>query len=127
MFRSPVITFGYNPFRFNIISSMEEIKRLSTLPCLESLWLEGNPICELEGYRNLVLDFFVPNHDFTVYITNNNNYSYFTYYSISQFKLDGKVRRARSNPKRRWSSNQPSVGPYSESPLQAVSIPPSPC
>eukprot|EP01018_Ginkgo_biloba_P036997 Gb_29205 [translate_table: standard] len=43
---------------FNMISNFDEIELLATLPSLESLWLEGNPICYAGLYRQQVFSFF---------------------------------------------------------------------
>ncbi|KAK3289226.1 hypothetical protein CYMTET_3340 [Cymbomonas tetramitiformis] len=45
--------------RSNLISDMEEVARLSRLPYLEALWLEGNPLAlALPSYRAAVLSNF---------------------------------------------------------------------
>ncbi|XP_072991754.1 uncharacterized protein [Typha latifolia] len=43
---------------YNIISSFSELEILSSLSCLQSLWLEGNPICFARWYRAHVFSFF---------------------------------------------------------------------
>ncbi|KAJ0974926.1 hypothetical protein J5N97_016891 [Dioscorea zingiberensis] len=43
---------------YNIISSFSELEILSSLSCLQSLWLEGNPICCAQWYRSHVYSFF---------------------------------------------------------------------
>ncbi|XP_010916192.1 uncharacterized protein [Elaeis guineensis] len=43
---------------YNIISSFTELEILASLSCLQSLWLEGNPICCARWYRAHVFSFF---------------------------------------------------------------------
>ncbi|GJN08618.1 hypothetical protein PR202_ga26559 [Eleusine coracana subsp. coracana] len=43
---------------YNIISSFSELEVLGTLPLLQNLWLEGNPICCARWYRAHVFSFF---------------------------------------------------------------------
>lgn len=43
---------------FNMISNFAEIELLSSLPVLESVWLEGNPISCARLYREQVFSFF---------------------------------------------------------------------
>ncbi|KAG1330559.1 Serine/threonine-protein kinase 11-interacting protein [Cocos nucifera] len=42
----------------NIVSSFTELEILASLSCLQSLWLEGNPICCARWYRAHVFSFF---------------------------------------------------------------------
>lgn len=42
----------------NLISSFSEMEILANLPCLQNLWLEGNPICYARWYRAYVFSFF---------------------------------------------------------------------
>ncbi|XP_020575649.1 uncharacterized protein LOC110021483 isoform X2 [Phalaenopsis equestris] len=42
----------------NLISSFSEMEILANLPCLQKLWLEGNPICYARWYRAYVFSFF---------------------------------------------------------------------
>jgi len=42
----------------NLISSLEEIKRLAVLPFLQTLNLKGNPVDSISDYRDTVLKFF---------------------------------------------------------------------
>lgn len=44
---------------YNVISNLSELEILSSLPSLESLWLEGNPICCAPWYRAQVFSLFV--------------------------------------------------------------------
>ncbi|XP_020257169.1 uncharacterized protein LOC109833773 isoform X2 [Asparagus officinalis] len=44
---------------YNIISSIAELEILSSLPCLQNLWLEGNPLCCARWYRSHVFSFFL--------------------------------------------------------------------
>lgn len=39
---------------------MEEVERLSALPCLESLLLADNPVAQLSGFRIRVFKAFIP-------------------------------------------------------------------
>lgn len=59
---------------FNMISNFAEIELLSSLPVLESVWLEGNPISCARLYREQVFSFFSDPH---------------------KLKLDDKVIRGR--------------------------------
>jgi Leucine-rich repeat (LRR) protein len=43
---------------YNIISIFSELEVLGTLPLLQNLWLEGNPICCARWYRAHVFSFF---------------------------------------------------------------------
>ncbi|KAL6645123.1 hypothetical protein ACP70R_016731 [Stipagrostis hirtigluma subsp. patula] len=43
---------------YNIISNFSELEILGTLPLLQNLWLEGNPICCARWYRSHVFSFF---------------------------------------------------------------------
>ncbi|GAA0186858.1 scaffold/adaptor protein [Lithospermum erythrorhizon] len=43
---------------YNIISSFLEIELLVGIPSLQSLWLEGNPLCTARWYRAHVFSFF---------------------------------------------------------------------
>lgn len=43
---------------YNIISIFSELEILGTLPLLQNLWLEGNPICCARWYRAHVFSFF---------------------------------------------------------------------
>ncbi|KAK9105941.1 hypothetical protein Scep_022785 [Stephania cephalantha] len=43
---------------YNVISSFSELYILATLPSLQSLWLEGNPICCSRWYRPQVFSLF---------------------------------------------------------------------
>ncbi|XP_010267201.1 PREDICTED: uncharacterized protein LOC104604445 isoform X2 [Nelumbo nucifera] len=43
---------------YNIISNFTELEILANLPSLQSLWLEGNPICCARWYRPQVFSFF---------------------------------------------------------------------
>jgi Leucine-rich repeat (LRR) protein len=43
---------------YNIISNFSELEVLGTLPLLQNLWLEGNPICCARWYRAHVFSFF---------------------------------------------------------------------
>ncbi|KAJ1394246.1 Leucine-rich repeat [Sesbania bispinosa] len=43
---------------YNIISNFSELEFLAGLPCLRSLWLEGNPLCCARWYRAQVFSFF---------------------------------------------------------------------
>ncbi|KAJ6844935.1 uncharacterized protein M6B38_288235 [Iris pallida] len=43
---------------YNIISNFSELEILASLPSLQSLWLEGNPICCARWYRAHVFSFF---------------------------------------------------------------------
>ncbi|XP_008775381.2 uncharacterized protein LOC103695751 isoform X1 [Phoenix dactylifera] len=43
---------------YNIISGFTELEILASLSCLQSLWLEGNPICFARWYRAHVFSFF---------------------------------------------------------------------
>ncbi|KAK9278470.1 hypothetical protein L1049_028036 [Liquidambar formosana] len=43
---------------YNIISNFSELEILAGLPCLCSLWLEGNPLCCARWYRAQVFSFF---------------------------------------------------------------------
>ncbi|KAK7358116.1 hypothetical protein VNO77_00037 [Canavalia gladiata] len=43
---------------YNIISNFSELEFLSGLPYLQSLWLEGNPLCCARWYRAQVFSFF---------------------------------------------------------------------
>ncbi|KAF8378601.1 hypothetical protein HHK36_029949 [Tetracentron sinense] len=43
---------------YNIISNFSELEILASLPSLQSLWLEGNPICCARWYRAQVFSFF---------------------------------------------------------------------
>ncbi|KAG0471607.1 hypothetical protein HPP92_016153 [Vanilla planifolia] len=43
---------------YNLISSFSEMEILASLPRLQSLWLEGNPICCTRWYRAHVFSFF---------------------------------------------------------------------
>lgn len=43
---------------YNIISSFLEIELLAGIPSLQSLWLEGNPLCTATWYRARVFSFF---------------------------------------------------------------------
>lgn len=43
---------------FNMISNFAEIELLASLPSLESLWLDGNPISFVRLYRQQVFSFF---------------------------------------------------------------------
>lgn len=43
---------------YNIISSFVELEILANLSRLQSLWLEGNPICYARWYRAHVFSFF---------------------------------------------------------------------
>ena len=48
----------------NSITSMREIRRLASLPCLENLRLQGNPITtECNKFRNRVFDAFAQDRD----------------------------------------------------------------
>lgn len=47
---------------FNMISNFAEIELLSSLPVLESVWLEGNPISCARLYREQVFSFFSDPH-----------------------------------------------------------------
>ncbi|XP_047340407.1 serine/threonine-protein kinase 11-interacting protein-like [Impatiens glandulifera] len=44
---------------YNIISSFSEIEMVASLPSLEYLWLEGNPLCSTRSYREQVFSFFL--------------------------------------------------------------------
>jgi Leucine-rich repeat (LRR) protein len=43
---------------YNIISNFSELEVLGTLPLLQNLWLEDNPICCARWYRPHVFSFF---------------------------------------------------------------------
>ncbi|KAK4280683.1 hypothetical protein QN277_012272 [Acacia crassicarpa] len=43
---------------YNIISNFSELQFLTGLPVLQSLWLEGNPLCCARWYRAQVFSFF---------------------------------------------------------------------
>ncbi|KAF7822222.1 Serine/threonine-protein kinase 11-interacting protein [Senna tora] len=43
---------------YNIISNFSELQLLASLPFLQSLWLEGNPLCCARWYRAQVFSFF---------------------------------------------------------------------
>jgi hypothetical protein len=43
----------------NVLSSMQEVKRIRKLPLLSQLWLQGNPISYLEIYRKQTLLYFL--------------------------------------------------------------------
>lgn len=43
---------------YNIISNFSELEFLAGLPNLQSLWLEGNPLCCTRWYRAQVFSFF---------------------------------------------------------------------
>ncbi|KAJ1437781.1 Leucine-rich repeat [Sesbania bispinosa] len=43
---------------YNMISNFSELEFLAGLPCLRSLWLEGNPLCCARWYRAQVFSFF---------------------------------------------------------------------
>ncbi|XP_051119081.1 uncharacterized protein LOC127243218 isoform X2 [Andrographis paniculata] len=43
---------------YNIISNFSEIELLAGLPSLQSLWLEGNPICGARWFRSQVFSLF---------------------------------------------------------------------
>ncbi|KAL9243898.1 hypothetical protein vseg_017735 [Gypsophila vaccaria] len=48
---------------YNIISSFMELEVLSSLPYLQNLWLEGNPLCCARWYRPQVFSYFAhPQH-----------------------------------------------------------------
>ncbi|CAA2975128.1 Binding, isoform 1 [Olea europaea subsp. europaea] len=44
---------------FNVISNFSEIEILAGLPSLQSLWLEGNPLCSARWYRSQVFSLFL--------------------------------------------------------------------
>ncbi|CAM8976159.1 unnamed protein product [Rhodiola kirilowii] len=44
---------------YNIISNLKELEILASLPCINSLWLEGNPICCARWYRAHVFSFLI--------------------------------------------------------------------
>jgi len=43
----------------NVLSSMNEVKRIRKLPLLSQLWLQGNPISYLDIYRKQTLLYFL--------------------------------------------------------------------
>ena len=43
---------------YNIISNFSELEFVAGLPYLQSLWLEGNPLCCARWYRAQVFSFF---------------------------------------------------------------------
>ncbi|KAI3746032.1 hypothetical protein L6452_08447 [Arctium lappa] len=43
---------------YNIISNFSELELLAGLPSLQTLWLEGNPVCSANWYRPQVYSFF---------------------------------------------------------------------
>lgn len=43
---------------YNIISNFSELEFLGGLPSLQSLWLEGNPLCCASWYRSQVFSYF---------------------------------------------------------------------
>ncbi|XP_017973309.1 PREDICTED: uncharacterized protein LOC18604377 isoform X4 [Theobroma cacao] len=43
---------------YNIISNFSELEFLASLPSLQSLWLEGNPLCGARWYRAQVFSYF---------------------------------------------------------------------
>ncbi|KAJ6881739.1 hypothetical protein NC651_028367 [Populus alba x Populus x berolinensis] len=43
----------------NIISNFLELEFLASFPCLQNLWLEGNPLCGARWYRAQVFSYFV--------------------------------------------------------------------
>jgi Leucine-rich repeat (LRR) protein len=47
----------------NIISSLQEVKRLRKMPLLTKLWLTGNPVTLLATYRKQTLLYFYKNLD----------------------------------------------------------------
>ncbi|GLJ13675.1 hypothetical protein SUGI_0217970 [Cryptomeria japonica] len=53
-----LITLEGLDLSFNMISNFAEIELLASLPSLESLWLEGNPISFVRLYRQQVFSFF---------------------------------------------------------------------
>ncbi|XP_020704196.1 uncharacterized protein LOC110115330 isoform X1 [Dendrobium catenatum] len=54
----------------NLISSFSEMEILANLPCLQNLWLEGNPICYARWYRAHVFSFF--SHPERLILDDNN-------------------------------------------------------
>uniref|UniRef100_A0A7N0UGZ6 Uncharacterized protein n=1 Tax=Kalanchoe fedtschenkoi TaxID=63787 RepID=A0A7N0UGZ6_KALFE len=44
---------------YNIISNFKELEVLASLPCISSLWLEGNPICCARWYRAQMFSFLI--------------------------------------------------------------------
>ncbi|KAJ6418625.1 hypothetical protein OIU84_001902 [Salix udensis] len=44
---------------YNIISNFSELELLASLPCLQNMWLEGNPLCGARWYRAQVFSYFV--------------------------------------------------------------------
>lgn len=43
---------------YNVISNFSELEFLGGLPSLQSLWLEGNPLCCASWYRSQVFSYF---------------------------------------------------------------------
>lgn len=43
---------------YNIVSNFSELEFVAGLPYLQSLWLEGNPLCCARWYRAHVFSFF---------------------------------------------------------------------
>jgi len=42
----------------NLIASLSEIQQLDGLPCLDALWLNGNPLAVMADYRESTLALF---------------------------------------------------------------------
>lgn len=43
---------------YNVISNFSELEYLASLPSLQNLWLEGNPLCCARWYRAQIFSYF---------------------------------------------------------------------
>lgn len=75
---------------YNIISNFSELEYLAGLPALQSLWLEGNPLCCARWYRSHVFS----------YLTNPEKVSYdlpyFSFWIIFLHSFGPEIHRCTS-------------------------------